>query len=66
MANDDSSSRERASVHRMLTLLNSSLRSVVVKLETLAASEVLTPAYLEKLKKRSDEIEKELKSIFNF
>ena len=66
MATDDSSSRERASVHRMLTLLNSSLRSVVGKLEHLSASEVLTPQYLEKLKKRSDEIEKELKSIFNF
>lgn len=66
MATDDSSSRERASVHRMLTLLNSSHRSIIAKLEHLSASEVLSPQYLEKLKKRSDEIEKELKSIFNF
>ena len=66
MAIDDSSSRERSSVHRMLTLLNSSHRSIIAKLEQLSASEVLSPQYLEKLKKRSDEIEKELKSIFNF
>jgi hypothetical protein len=66
MAIEDFSSRERSSIHRMLTLLNSSLRSVVVKLEHLSASEALTPQYLEKLKKRSQEIEAELKSIFNF
>jgi len=50
----------------MLTLLNSSHRSIIAKLEQFSASEVLSPQYLEKLKKRSDEIEKELKSIFNF
>jgi hypothetical protein len=66
MADTDFSSAERSSIHRMLTLLNSSLRSVVVKLEHLSTSEVFTPAYLEKLKKRSDEIEAELKSIFKF
>jgi hypothetical protein len=66
MAIEDFSSRERNSIHRMLTLLNSSLRSVVVKLEHLSATEVLTPSYLEKLKKRSNEIEAELKSIFKF
>lgn len=66
MAETDFNSRERSSIHRMLTLLNSSLRSVVVKLEHLSASEVLTPQYLEKLKKRSQEIETELKSIFKF
>jgi hypothetical protein len=66
MADTDFSSAERSSIHRMLTLLNSSLRSVVVKLEHLSASEVLTPSYLEKLKKRSNEIEAELKSIFKF
>ena len=65
MAIDDFT-RERNSVHRMLTLLSSSLLSVVSKLEQLAASEVLTPQYLDKLRKRSKEIEAELKSIFNF
>jgi len=66
MANDDFSSRERSSIHRMLTLLNSSLQSVVLKLEQLSKTEVLTPQYLEGLRKRSKEIEAELKSIFNF
>jgi hypothetical protein len=66
MADTDFSSAERSSIHRMLTLLNSSLRSVVVKLEHLSATEALTPSYLEKLKKRSSEIEAELKSIFKF
>ena len=66
MANDDFSSRERSSIHRMLTLLNSSLQSVVLKLEQLSKNEVLTPQYLEGLRKRSKEIEAELKSIFNF
>jgi len=66
VADANFSSDERSSIHRMLTLLNSSLRSVVVKLEHLSATEVLTPSYLEKLKKRSDEIEKELKSLFKF
>jgi hypothetical protein len=63
MATEDFNSRN---THRMLTLLNSSLRSVVAKLEILAASEVLSEQYLEGLKKRSQEIEAELKSIFNF
>jgi hypothetical protein len=63
MAIEDFNSRN---THRMLTLLNSSLRSVVAKLEILAASEVLSEQYLEGLKKRSQEIEAELKSIFNF
>jgi hypothetical protein len=66
MAIDDFSNRERSSIHRMLTLLNSSLQSVVLKLEQLAASEVLTPQYLERLKARSREIEAELKAIFKF
>ena len=66
MAIDNFSSRERSSIHRMLTLLNSSLQSVVLKLEQLAASEVLTQQYLEKLKARSREIEAELKATFNF
>ncbi|MGB9120473.1 MAG: hypothetical protein WCE73_07635 [Candidatus Angelobacter sp.] len=66
MAIDEFSSRERSSIHRMLTLLNSSLQSVVLKLEQLAASEVLTPQYLERLRARSREIEAELKSIFKF
>ncbi|HET8890262.1 MAG TPA: hypothetical protein VFQ41_15280 [Candidatus Angelobacter sp.] len=65
MAIDDFN-RERSSIHRMMTLLNSSLQSVVLKLEQLAASEVLNPQYLEKLKKRSREIEAELKAMFNF
>lgn len=63
MAIEDFNSRN---THRMLTLLNSSLKSVVAKLEILAASEVLSEKYLEGLKKRSQEIEAELKSIFNF
>jgi hypothetical protein len=63
MAIEDFNSRN---THRMLTLLNSSLKSVVAKLEILAASEVLSEQYLEGLKKRSQEIEAELKSIFNF
>ena len=66
MAIDNFSSRERSSIHRMLTLLNSSLQSVVLKLEQLAASEVITPQYLERLKARSREIEAEIKAIFNF
>jgi hypothetical protein len=66
MAIADFTSRERSSIHRMLTLLNSSLQSVVLKLEQLRASEVLSPQYLEGLRKRSREIEAELKSIFNF
>jgi hypothetical protein len=63
MASEDFNSRN---THRMLTLLNSSLKSVIVKLEILAASEVLSEQYLEGLKKRSQEIEEELKSIFKF
>ena len=66
MAIDDFSSRERSSIHRMLTLLNSSLQSVVLKLEQLSKNEVITPQYLEGLRKRSREIEAELKTIFNF
>jgi hypothetical protein len=66
MAIEEFTSRERSSIHRMLTLLNSSLQSVVLKLEQLAASDVLTPQYLEGLRKRSREVEAELKSIFNF
>lgn len=66
MADTDFSSRERSSIHRMLTLLNSSLQSVVLKLEQLSTNEVLTPKYLEGLRKRSREIEAELKSIFKF
>jgi hypothetical protein len=50
----------------MLTLLNSSLQSVVLKLEQLSKNEVFTPQYLEGLRKRSREIEAELKSIFKF
>jgi hypothetical protein len=65
MAIDDFT-RERNSVHRMLTLLNSSLQSVVLKLEQLSKNEVFTPQYLEGLRKRSREIEAELKSIFKF
>jgi hypothetical protein len=65
MAVDDFT-RERQSVHRMLTLLNSSLQSVVLKLEQLSKHEVFTPQYLEGLRKRSREIETELKSIFKF
>jgi len=65
MASDDFN-RERSSVHRMMTLLNSSLQSIVLKLEQLSKSEVFTPQYLEGLRKRSREIEAELKSIFNF
>jgi hypothetical protein len=66
MAIEEFTSRERSSIHRMLSLLNSSLQSVVLKLEQLAVSEVLTPQYLEGLRKRSREVEAELKSIFNF
>jgi hypothetical protein len=66
MAIDEFTSRERSSIHRMLTLLNSSLQSVVLKLEQLSTSEVLTPQYLEGLRKRSREIEAELKAMFNF
>jgi len=66
MATDDFSSRERSSIHRMLTLMNSSLQSVVLKLEQLAASEVLTPQYLERLRARAREIEAEIKTTFNF
>lgn len=66
MAIDEFTSAERSSVHRMLTLLNSSLQSVVIKLEQLSTSEVLTPKYLEGLRKRSREIQAELKSIFKF
>lgn len=66
MAIGDFSSHERSSIHRMLTLLNSSLQSVVLKLEQLSKTEVFTPQYLEGLRKRSREIEAELKSIFNF
>jgi hypothetical protein len=66
MAIDEFSSRERSSIHRMLTLLNSSLQSITVKLEQLSTNEVLTPQYLEGLRKRSREIEAELKAIFKF
>jgi len=66
MAIEDFSSRERSSVHRMLTLLNSSLQSIVLKLEQLSKNEILTPQYLEGLRKRSREIEAELKALFNF
>ena len=65
MAIDDFT-RERQSVHRMLTLLSSSLLSVASKLEQLSKSEVLTPQYLEGLRKRSREIEAELKAMYNF
>jgi hypothetical protein len=65
MAVDDFT-RERQSVHRMLTLLNSSLLSVVSKLEQLSKNEVFTPQYLEGLRKRSREIEAELKAMYNF
>ena len=65
MAIDDFT-RERNSVHRMLTLLSSSLLSVVSKLEQLSKSEVLTPQYLDGLRKRSREIEAELKAMYNF
>lgn len=66
MAIDEFTSQERSSVHRMLTLLNSSLQSVALKLEQLSKNEVFTPQYLEGLRKRSREIEAELKSIFKF
>ena len=66
MATADFTSQERSSIHRMLTLLNSSLQSVTVKLEQLSKNEVITPQYLEGLRKRSREIEAELKSIFKF
>jgi hypothetical protein len=66
MAIDEFTSQERSSIHRMLTLLNSSLQSVVLKLEQLSTSEVLTPQYLEGLRKRSREIEAELKAMYNF
>ena len=65
MAIDDFT-RERNSVHRMLTLLSSSLLSVASRLEQLSKSEVLTPQYLEGLRKRSREIEAELKTMYNF
>lgn len=65
MAIDDFT-RERNSVHRMLTLLSSSLLSVVSKLEQLSKNEVLTPQYLDGLRKRSREIEAELKAMYNF
>jgi len=61
MAIDEFSSRERSSIHRMLTLLNSSVQSVVSKLERLAKSELLSPQYLEGLKARAREIETEIK-----
>ena len=61
MAIDEFNSRERSSIQRMLTLLNSSVQSVVSKLEQLAKSEVLTPQYLETLKTRAREIETEIK-----
>ena len=66
MAIEDFSSRERSSIHRMLTLLNSSLQSVVLKLEQLSKNEAFTPQYLEGLRKRSREIEAELKAMYNF
>jgi hypothetical protein len=66
MAIEEFTSQERNSIHRMLTLLNSSLQSVVLKLEQLSKNEVFTPQYLEGLRKRSREIEAELKSIFKF
>ena len=66
MAIDEFTSQERSSIHRMLTLLNSSLQSVVLKLEQLAKNEVFTPQYLEGLRKRSREIEAELKAMYNF
>jgi hypothetical protein len=65
MAIDDFT-RERQNVHRMLTLLSSSLLSVVSKLEQLSKNEVFTPQYLEGLRKRSREIEAELKAMYNF
>ncbi len=65
MAIDDFT-RERNSVHRMLTLLSSSLQSVVLKLEQLSKNEVFTPQYLDGLRKRSREIEAELKAMYNF
>lgn len=66
MADTDFINRERSSIHRMLTLLKSSLQSVVLKLEQLSKNEVFTPQYLEGLRKRSREIEAELKAMYNF
>ena len=63
MAVDDFT-RERQSVHRMLTLLNSSLLSVASKLEQLSKTEAFSPQYLEGLRKRSREIEAELKAMY--
>ena len=65
MAIDEFSSQEQRSIKRMLTVLNSSLQSVVLKLEQLAKSEILTPQYLETLKARAREIEAEIKTALN-
>jgi len=62
---DDFSSRERSTIQRMLTILNSSLQSVAGKLEQLAKSEVFTPQYLEGLKARAREIETEIKETLH-
>ena len=66
VAMDDFSSRERNAIQRMLTVLNSSLQSVVSKLEQLAKSDIFNPQYLQGLKARTREIETEIRTALNF
>lgn len=60
MANPKFTSREREGVYRLIVLLNSSLQFIVLRLEELTATKVLSPAYLKELKAISQKVESEI------
>jgi hypothetical protein len=59
MATQEFTSREQEGLHRLVILLNSSLRIMTMRLEEMATLKVLSVEYLREMKRLTDRIEKE-------
>jgi len=63
MADPKFSSREREGVYRLIVLLNSSLKFLVLRLEEMAAAKIFSPVYLTELKAITQKVETEINEI---
>ena len=63
MADAKFSSREREGVYRLIVLLNSSLKFLVLRLEEMAAAKIFSPVYLTELKAITQKVETEINEI---
>lgn len=59
MATQEFTSREQEGLHRLVIVLNSSLRIMTMRLEEMATLKILSTEYIREMKRLTDRIEKE-------